>query len=457
MNGLALVAVNALLAAAGAGLLALIGLVRTRRDLARMAGAAWLAGLAAAGIVGAILAPLGVPVAWVLFLVPAAAAAGWWPVLSARGSPSRTPPGPTGGTANGLAAALLAAITFAIGAVALWAYAVAPLDEYDGWALWGLKARALAALGSADPQVFASSAYVGAHLEYPLAIPVLYALPLTVAGTFDSNLIVMQSLLVGIAGIAALWSLLRDRVRPVVLWAWLAAIAATPAVTEQLGTGYADLQLALFVAAGVVCLARFAEQGDGAYLALGTLFLAAAALSKNEGALFATAAILATLAVARERRWSVLLCGACIVAVLVPWHLWAAVHDLTSSDYDLGSSLDPGYVAGRIGRARLTIEWFWHRVVLSGNWVTLPFIVAATVAVGVVARRSQAAVLAAIFATLAFAGLTWIYVISPIGVDDYLNSNGVRVIASILLGTAALGPVIVEDLLGRPAAAAASA
>lgn len=455
VNALALVVTNALLLISGAGLLALIGMVGTGRDLARMSGAAWLAGLAAAGIAGAMLTPFGVRVGWLIVGLPAVSvAAGWWRLRSARGSftegrePARAAP-------SRLFAAALAGITVAVGGLAFWAYSIAPLEEYDGWAIWGMKARALAAFGTVDPQVFASAAYAGAHLEYALGIPFLSAIPITLAGNYDSNLVTMQTFLIGVAGFAALWSLLRERVRPVVLWAWLAAIAATPAVAAQLGSGYADIPLAVLVAAGVVCLARWVEDRSSPYLALGALFLAAAALAKNEGVLFAAAAAISAFAVAAGRRQRVLLAGACVLATLVPWRVWAAAHNLGSSDYELSSSFDPAYVLGRLGRVPLTLEWFARNVLISGAWKPLPLIAIAAVLAGLIAR-SQAAVLAALFAGLSVAGLTWIYLISPLGVDDFLDSNGSRVIASVVVGTAALGSIVIEDLLAPRIAVAAA-
>lgn len=457
MNALAIGVANVLLTVTGAGALAVIGFARSRRDLVRMAGVAWLAGMAVAGIAGAILTPLGAHVSWLLVILPTAGgAAAVWRLTGER-IPGTTPPARAASITSRAAAALLAGATASIGIVALWALSGAPLEEYDGWAMWGMKAHALAALGTADPDVFASAAYFPAHLEYPLAIPFLSSLPLVVAGTFDSNVVVIQGFLTGVAGIAGIWFLLRDRVRPVVLWAWLAAIVATPAVAGQLGTGYADVQLALFVAVGLVCLARWAEDGRRPMLALGAVFLAAAALSKNEGALFAAAAILSTLVVAKGRRRSVLVCGAFVLGMLIPWHVWTTTIDIPrGSDYDLGSSFDPGYVLGRLGRIRLTYEWFWRRVLFSGDWKPLPLIAIATVTAGLTVRRSQAAVLAALFSVLSVAGLTWIYLISPLGVDDFLDSNGTRVVASVVLGVAALGPLIVDDLIGRPAPATSS-
>ena len=132
------------------------------------------------GIVAATLATLGsrLSVVGLLLLTVATCAAGVVRVArqTDRGSPfTRVPRARSLFDGLATASALLA-----LGVVSLFALAlflVKPLAEYDGWAMWGMKSRALAALGG-DPGVFASPAYGRLHLEYPLLLPSLHALPL---------------------------------------------------------------------------------------------------------------------------------------------------------------------------------------------------------------------------------------------------------------------------------------
>ncbi len=104
--------------------------------------------------------------------------------------------------------------------------------------------------------------------------------------------------------------------RPTVLLAFIAAIATAPAFFGQLSTGYADVPVAMFVAAGVVAAARWLLDEEGAWLALATLFLAAATLTKNEGLLFAGATYVGLFVAASDRRRTVALSA---LAVAIAW------------------------------------------------------------------------------------------------------------------------------------------
>ena len=58
------------------------------------------------------------------------------------------------------------------------------------------------------------------------------------------------------------------------------------------------------------------------------------------------------------------------------------------------------------------------------------------------------AVLWALFTALSLLGLTAIYVISPLGLPDYLDSNADRVVSAVVIGGAALAPLLAAELLG---------
>src|SRR5439155_7051179 len=208
-------------------------------------------------------------------------------------------------------------------------FAAKPLNDYDGWAIWGVKAKALTLFGWADPAFFAAHAAAPIQHGYPLLVPSLEAVAARPMGGFDPRAIHLQFLLLGVAGVAALHGLLHDLVPPFLLWPWLVALAASPAVVGQLLTAYADIPVALFAAAGLAAAARWVDDGRPRTLALATAFFAAAVLTKNEGAIFAGAAYVALLLA--TRRWRPLLLSALAVeAALLPWQIWLALHHVHS-------------------------------------------------------------------------------------------------------------------------------
>ena len=61
-------------------------------------------------------------------------------------------------------------------------------------------------------------------------------------------------------------------------------------------------------------------------------------------------------------------------------------------------------------------------------------------------------VLAGGFSAFSFAGLTWIYVLTPNEVESFLSTNGDRVIVSLVVGLIALAPLLFEEAARQLAA-----
>jgi hypothetical protein len=304
-----------------------------------------------------------------------------------------------------------------------------------------MKARALVTLGWADPALFASKGATALHLDYPLLVPSLEAVAARAMGGFDPRLVHLQFLLFGVAGLAALHALLRDRVPPWLLWPALVALAAAPAVTGQLLTAYADVPLAFLVAAGVVAAARWARDGATRDLALATAFLAAAVLAKNEGVIFA-AATYAGLLLATRRVRPVVVSALAVEAVLLPWQAWLALHHVHSDTLLGAHSADVSHPG--IGPAAL--HGLLDLALSIHAWpLLLPvFVVAVLVAAG-----TRVAVFAWAWLVASFLALAWVYVVSTLEWSNYLMFSGDRVIDSALVGAAALTPLLLAEGVSR--------
>ena len=447
----AVLLVVAVLTLCGLGVLAVLGAARTVGEIARLSPVAPLAGMAWVGIAAATAATIGLPfgVAGLLLVTGLTCAPGLARLLRSKVPASAVTPVPVRSPGRhrtieaGLAAAGTALLAIVCG-FALVTYRLKPLVEYDGWAMWGMKAKAIAWL-DADPAVLGSEVYTRLHLEYPLLLPALHALPIDAAGSFTSNIVVLNCVLVGLAGLLAMWGLLRERVRPALLLSSLAAVTAMPAFFVQLGAGYADVSVAVVVAAGVAAAARWLVDGRTAWLALATLFLAASALTKNEGLLFGACILVPLLAVATGRRRAVGLAAGVVALVYLPWRVFMAAHDLESADYELSSSFDPS-------RARLHLERVpdaaWGVASRGFDPYEVGFVLAlglGACALSLLLACSRLGLFAGGFALLSLAGLTWIYVISERELSSYLSSSAHRVVLSSVIGLAALYPLLIEE------------
>jgi hypothetical protein len=190
---------NVLMLALGAGMLPLLRLARTRRELLTRLPLAYPVGIAGTGILTAHLALLHVPIGRIGLPVLSATSL----VLGLR----RLPGGHRSGRAQNMFRALpaltLLAVTAAFFVHATRLFAVKPLVEFDGWAIWATRAQALFDFGHPIAPVFTDPTYPA--LQYPLLLPSLEALDFRFMGTFDGTLIHLQLLGFAIAFVSGAW------------------------------------------------------------------------------------------------------------------------------------------------------------------------------------------------------------------------------------------------------------
>ena len=430
-----LLGANALIVCVGLGVLPWLGVARSWRELLSRCGLAYLCGLVATGILAAHLALLHVSFGWPALALAAAVSAmsGVWHLRGSERPVWTRPRWPAVGAAAALAALL---------AEYARAFAVAPLNRYDAWAIWALKGHALYAFGWADPAVFAGSEYRFANLDYPLLLPSLEALDFHAMGAFDTRLVHVQFVLLLVAALAALGTVLAGRVSALVLWLLLGAVALAPAVFDQLLTAYADLPLALVFAVGVAAAARWLVTDERWSLAVATLCFAGALLLKNEGALFVAAAF-AGLFAAAYGRWRTLAAALAVdVLLLLPWKLYVRAHDLRDINYSLGDTFDVHHVSGRLGVGPIAFRTLGREMADPRQWGLLaPLFVVLLVFAAARGARSLA-LFGAVTVLLSWLGLSWIYVISQFEYSSYLDSTKSRVVASVVLAAAALIPLL---------------
>jgi len=430
-----LLGANALIVCVGLGILPWLGVARSWRELLSRCGLAYLCGLVATGILAAHLALLHVSFGWPALALAAAVSvmSGVWHLRGSERPVWTRPRWPAVGAAAALAALL---------AEYARAFAVAPLNRYDAWAIWALKGHALYAFGWADPAVFAGSEYRFANLDYPLLLPSLEALDFHAMGAFDTRLVHVQFVLLLVAALAALGTVLAGRVSALVLWLLLGAVALAPAVFDQLLTAYADLPLALVFAVGVAAAARWLVTDERWSLAVATLCFAGALLLKNEGALFVAAAF-AGLFAAAYGRWRTLAVALAVdVLLLLPWKLYVRAHDLRDINYSLGDTFDVHHVSGRLGVGPIAFRTLGREMADPRQWGLLaPLFVVLLVFAAARGARSLA-LFGAVTVLLSWLGLSWIYVISQFEYSSYLDSTKSRVVASVVLAAAALIPLL---------------
>jgi hypothetical protein len=442
VRALALIGANILMLVTGVGLLPLLGIARSWRDLAYRSGLAYLCGLVLVGIVSAHLALVHVAIGWIGLSLLAAASVAFC-VWRLRGTEQPALRRPAWIHLAGFAVLTAVLVDYAR------AFRVAPLNRYDAWAIWTLKGHALYAFGWADPVVFAGASYRFANLDYPLLLPSLEAIGFRTMGAFDTRLLHVQFLLLLLAALLALFAILRDRVPAPVLWLSLFAVTLAPAVFSQLLTAYADLPLALIFGVGVAVAGRWVMTNERWALALATLCFAGTLLTKNEGSLFVLATFVALLAAAHRRWRAILLAAGVDLLLLLPWRIFVRVHDLRDINYSLGDSFDVHHINGRLGVGPIAFRTLAEQMLDPRQWGLLVPIFVALVLTAFVLGARALPLFAAVWTVLAWLGLSWIYVISHFEYSSYLDSTKERVVASVVIGSAALIPLFAAECWTR--------
>lgn len=439
-------ALNALFFVGGAGLLPTLGIARTRQELLWRLPLAYMIGLASFGILGATLELISVPLGLVEVAVLAAACVGGGLValLSREKGDSSAFVSRQASRGAWIVAAAMLIVSLALVARAGHAWSVRPLREYDGWAIWALKSRALFEFGGVEESVFANPLYDAP--THPLLLPSLEAMGFRAIEGFDGTVIHLQlaGLLLGFMGAA--WVILRAVATPVVVAATLLAVVSAPAVLTQLGTNFADIPLAFFVSLAVAAAAAWLRRPESWLLSSAATFLAAAALTKSEGMLFAVFAVAAVALVGGRRapRRLALVAGAVVLAI-VPWRAYVSAHELRHPDYELSNLLDRSYLGDTFYRVRPVIDELLHQLTNFDSWGLLLPMLGIGLAAALIRRRYRLALFAIGWLSSSFAGLVAIYWITVRPLEHNLFNTSNRTVASMLLGAALLAPILAAE------------
>ena len=308
-----------------------------------------------------------------------------------------------------------------------------PVDQYDAFANWTLKAKLLFAGRSfADASIAPP-----VHREYPLGLPALEAYVFHAMGRVDERTlhVLFPVFLGGLALVA--WNVLRPHVAAWPLAAGLSLLLWMPAARDQALSQYADVPLACLFVTAVLLLG--ADQ-----LALASVFAAAALATKREAIAFClvlyAVALLGAIARRERERVGPLLAAAALVALTaVPWRVFVHVHDLRTNDVkpSLAHADELSFTLGR----------FAHVFVERAYLLAVPLATAAAIAL-VARRRDRLLGLGALALGVGLVGaLALVYVGGQTGVRYLVSSTAERTLITPTLLAAVLLPLLVTRAL----------
>jgi hypothetical protein len=432
-----LIAFNAVLLVVGLAVLYALRGFRSWNEVFRLGGLAYMLGTAALGVVFVFELVIGLSLSLAVILITAAGLT----LLGAVAGRRLGRPHPAGSVRLGritLAGAAFGALLIVYAEALFRSGRLAGLYEFDGWAFWVPKAKAIYFFGGLDHQFF--SELPGP--SYPPLVPAFEAAAFHFMGAPDVVTLHLQFWFFLIGFAAAVVGLLSVRVRPLFLWPPLLLLLVTPHVLGYALQAEGDFLLDEFVALAVLLVSLWLVEQRGWQLAASTLLLGAAMNTKREGYLLAACVLLAAVVASWPRRrvtWPRLLaCGVVAVSLTIPWRIFLYVRDLPRGGPEAGGTGLFTHLDRAWPSLRLAISTFvdFHIWLVVGPIALLAIAVALVADPGPLARY---ALLLFVFAIAAFAWTTWSFPSLPITKNAALNPIS-RLSGSLAFGLAVLVP-----------------
>jgi hypothetical protein len=416
---------------------------RSWLEFARIGGLAYLTGVAGVGVV------------WTLLLVASVPFSGWLVLLTAPAFLAAAVFGghrlgrkrPSLGSIRGARASIVAVVGVAAAGLLLEAMfraaRLSGLYNWDAWAFWIPKGKAIYYLDSLDEGFF--TALPGS--SYPPLVPVLDAAAFHAMGSVDVNTLHVQFWFYGAGFVWGLAGVLSERVASWILWPFVVVLLVAPRLGPRFMVPEADLLLDFFFVLAAVLVVLWLLDRQPWRLIVATILLGAMVLTKREGVLLAcfviAAAVLASAPRWREVWRPLAVASAVAVAVAIPWRAWYVVNGV-GGEAPAGGGLDPRENTARLWPSlRLALDVLFA----SGYWNVIVAVGLGALIVGVLARAYGPVLFFGALLALVTLGGAWItWAIPELEITQELGANPiVRYMGAAALLCAAASPLLLAE------------
>jgi len=433
----------------GAGVLWGLRGWRAWTELVRLAGVAYLLGVASLMILLTFSLVVGLPfgpplvLSCGLALVAGGLLLGWR--RGRRLPPLRAPawrfPAPS------LVSAVLIAAVVVYFEAFFRSERLAELYDWDAWFTWTLKAKTLFYFGSMEEWVFGTAAHSGGVLtSYPPGFPAVQAASFHAMGSADVVTLNLNYWFLTLGFAAAVAGLLAPRVRSVILIPVLLLMLVLPGLTGIPVPGGADRPLAYLIATAALLVVLWLDERQAWQLTAATVLLGGAFLTKREGLLLGACVLIAALAATwgdRRSAWRRLgATGLAAFALALPWRIWVGTQDFPDEGLETGvlATLE------NVDRAWPSLELALRAMFGYDFWLVLPAIGVLAALLGLVGGARRPAVFALVFLGVTVAANTWItWSQTFFGLTlDYSLNPATRFMVTPVLTAAAVTPLLLE-------------
>lgn len=338
-----------------------------------------------------------------------------------------------------------------------------PIQGYDTWVIWFLKARAFFIDGGVSVAFLSDPVYSNANpgaYEYPLLVPLLVSAGYVFMGYVDDRLVKIFFWVYYLNLLGAFYYFVRPFSTRLVALILCVMLATVPRVMEQAafgGAGYADLPLAVYFLSAVGFGFRYFQGGKKGDFLLSALFLSIGAWTKSEGITFlATVLVIMSAYAVYTRRSEGIKAAvpAVVIAVVfvLPWQLYVLM--LPKLSFTMVSELSVATVLSNMERLP-----FIFKVILPKLFTANKYHIAWALYVVLTAwgfrsfvRRGYAFLQAALWIQLSF--YIFVYVITPFDLKPHIETSFDRLTIHLLPIAFLCMAVCWQDIFGGRAVGA---
>ncbi|MGH3132201.1 MAG: hypothetical protein ACRDNY_00390 [Gaiellaceae bacterium] len=442
-----LVVFNVLILGIGGGVLWGLRGWRWWTDFVRLAGVAYLIGLASLMILLTFELVVGVPINLATLAVSGLALFGSGLVLGViqgHSYPSLRPPGWRLPRMSVFVALFVAGIVVYFEALFRAGRLGVIEAEWDAWAFWVPKAQAIYFFGKLDPEFLSSLPSVSP--SYPPGLPVVHAAAFHAMGSADVATLYLQYWFYAAGFAAAVVGFLAHRLRAAILVPLTLLVLVMPSLVNRAVSVYADVPLGYLVAVAALLVVVWLEERQLWQLVGATTLLAGAMLTKREGLLFVGCVLVAAFAASWKGRSTVWLrlvgAGLAVVMLTLPWRVWFTAKGLPADAPDAGYLGAFGLLERVWPSLRLVAETLFN----PEHWLVASALAAAAIVLGLLAGAWMRSVYAAVFMSCAIAAATWaIWANSSLLFTQADSANPiVRLLGTPVLVLAVLTPLLLD-------------
>jgi hypothetical protein len=243
-----------------------------------------------------------------------------------------------------------------------------PLEVWDSWVTWSMKARAIFLEGTISPTIYADPSRAVTNLDYPLHLPLLEAWVYGWLGAPDDRLVGIISILFYLALAGLCFSSLRRRgTEPLLALSATVAIVSLTPVALSASWVFADIPLAVYAGITAIYLVQWLEQKTPAALFIAAIAAGLMPWTKREGIVLLIVLCIATLIVRRRTRhaiWAVVVLLFASAVLSGPWWGFVIWHEIPSAAF---LSLTPATLLANLTRLP-PIGWQMLLQFVSPQW-----------------------------------------------------------------------------------------